>query len=574
MARLISPEKLFWLVIALTSAMPVHAELEISGVADDVRDGLQVLTGLDELPCDAPRWWVDRAYRQAVEQLRRGMEAYGYYHATVTGELKRGEQCWNASFAIEPGDPVRIGRAAVVVAPPLGAEPGMIAALKGLDLQPEERFSHSGYEAAKSRLLDVAQSLGYFDAEFTRHQVSVDLPTNTADIDLELDGGTRYRIGHIETIQEDLHQQLFEQFLTVHEGDYYDAAEITKTYRQILESGYFDRVLVAPELEARADGTVPVTVRAVTGTRRTALIGAGFATDTGPRLRSEIRYRRINRRGHRAGASMLLSPVQSELTGDYRLPYGDPTHEWLSLTGGFSYDDTDSYTSTKRNLGVARTHRLGQRWTETNYVDWRLEDFDIAGETGRTQLTLLGTSLSRTTSIDAPRPVRGHALSIDVRGAAKQLLSDTNVLQVIGRAKQIVPLTDRLRLLGRVSAGWTWQSEFEELPPSIRFFAGGDNSVRGYAYESLGPEEDGVVVGGRRLLTGSLELDALVRPKWSVAVFADSGSAFDDAPTFSSSVGLGVRWYSILGPIRVDIAHPLDDPGHTVRLHISLGPDL
>jgi translocation and assembly module TamA len=131
-----------------------------------------------------------------------------------------------------------------------------------------------------------------------------------------------------------------------------------------------------------------------------------------------------------------------------------------------------------------------------------------------------------------------------------------------------------LRVIGRVHAGWTFQNEFEDLPPSVRFFAGGDNSVRGYGYEELGPEQDGEVVGGRRLLTGSLEFDVLLRPNWSVAAFVDSGSAFNTTPDFSTGVGLGLRWYSPLGPLRFDLAHPLDDPDRSVRLHISLGPDL
>jgi translocation and assembly module TamA len=98
--------------------------------------------------------------------------------------------------------------------------------------------------------------------------------------------------------------------------------------------------------------------------------------------------------------------------------------------------------------------------------------------------------------------------------------------------------------------------------------------VRGYDFESIGPERDGEVIGGRRLVTGSVELDVLLRDKWSAALFADAGSAYDDSPDFSRSVGVGLRWYSPLGPLRLDLAHPLDDPNRSVRIHVSLGPDL
>jgi translocation and assembly module TamA len=131
-----------------------------------------------------------------------------------------------------------------------------------------------------------------------------------------------------------------------------------------------------------------------------------------------------------------------------------------------------------------------------------------------------------------------------------------------------------MRVLSRAAAGWTWRQKFSDLPPSIRFFAGGDNSVRGYDYESLGPERNGEVIGGERLLTGSVEFDVLLRERWSAALFTDAGSAFDDSPELSRSVGVGLRWYSPLGPLRLDLAHPLDDVERSFRIHVSLGPDL
>ena len=170
--------------------------------------------------------------------------------------------------------------------------------------------------------------------------------------------------------------------------------------------------------------------------------------------------------------------------------------------------------------------------------------------------------------------MHGHTVSFDVRGASDALLSDTSFVQLIVKAKKILPLGNHVRLLGRATAGWTIKDALSELPPTIRFFAGGDTSVRGYGFEELGPELDGEVIGGSKLLTGSLELDVPVSSNWSVATFVDTGSAFDDDPQFSTGVGVGVRWFSPLGPLRVDIAHPLDDPDNNLRVHISLGPDL
>ncbi|MEQ8857011.1 MAG: autotransporter assembly complex family protein [Pseudomonadales bacterium] len=555
-------------------AAPVHAGLSISGVDDATEKVLEAFLTVDDLPCDAPRWWVERRHRQAPDEIRQAMEALGFYRSTQSGTLDWANDCWQANYQVDPGDPVRVERFDLDIAGGLADEVRMKDSLATLDIAPEEPFTHAGYEAAKSTLLETSQDLGYFDARFERRQVLVNPETNLADIELTLDSGDRYRVGDIQIEQAVLADDLFRRFLEFGAGDPYDSQALTRTYRDLIESDYFDRVLVTPDLDARADGLVPVQVIATANTRRSTLVGAGYATDTGPRARLDLRYRRVNDRGHRANFTSLVSEVQGQLGAEYRVPYGDPTHEWLFAKGEFNYENTDTSKSLQRGVTVGRTHRRARAWAETNYVQYSLEDFEIGGENGNSRLLLFGTSWARTTSIDAPRPLKGYSLSLDVRGATKVLASDNDLLQMILRGRHILGLGGRFRLLSRAQAGWTWQNEFDDLPPSVRFFAGGDNSVRGYGYEELGPEEDGEVVGGKRLLTGSLELDALIRPNWSVAAFIDSGSAFDTTPDFSTGVGLGLRWFSPLGPLRIDIAHPLDDPDHSLRLHISLGPDL
>ncbi|MDZ7670281.1 MAG: autotransporter assembly complex family protein [Gammaproteobacteria bacterium] len=550
------------------------AEVVLRGVNDATEEVLRGFLTVDDLPCDAPRWWVERRHRQAPEQIRRGMEALGHYRSEQSGSLEWGEECWQATYRVEPGDAARIQEFDLEIEGELADQARLRDAVAGLDIAPEEPFSHSAYENAKSALLEVAEDLGYFDARFTRHRVEVNPDTNQADIQLTLSGGERYRVGEIDVGQNALEDELFRRYLRFETGEPFDARALTRTYRNLIESDYFDRVLVAPDIDARADGEVPVRVTATANTRRSALVGAGFATDTGPRGRLDLRYRRVNDRGHRANFTSVISTVNGSLGAEYRLPYGDPTHEWLFVKGDVNYEETDTSESLQRGITLGRTHRRGSAWAETNYVEYTVERFEIGEQEGTSNLLLLGTNWSRSTNVDEPRPLRGYSLSLDVRGAAKQLLSDNNLVQTILRGRQILPLGERFRVIARAQAGWTWQSEFDDLPPSVRFFAGGDNSVRGYGYQELGPEEDGEVIGGERLLTGSLELDALIRPNWSVAAFVDSGSAFNNTPEFSTGVGLGLRWYSPLGPLRFDLAHPLDDPDRAIRLHISLGPDL
>jgi translocation and assembly module TamA len=167
-------------------------------------------------------------------------------------------------------------------------------------------------------------------------------------------------------------------------------------------------------------------------------------------------------------------------------------------------------------------------------------------------------------------------LSLELRAATDAVLSDTSFLQAIARGKWIWSSPRGRRFLVRGDIGVTAQSDFADLPASVRFFAGGDNSVRGYEFDALGPvDAAGQVIGGSALATGSFEFEQPLTARWSMALFVDSGNAFEgshiDART---GAGLGARWQSPLGPIRLDLAHPLDDDTTRWRLHVSLGPDL
>jgi translocation and assembly module TamA len=126
--------------------------------------------------------------------------------------------------------------------------------------------------------------------------------------------------------------------------------------------------------------------------------------------------------------------------------------------------------------------------------------------------------------------------------------------------------------------GYTLVDDFNRLPTSLRFFAGGDSSIRGYEYESLGPKnENGDVIGGEALIVGSIELDYNFKESWSVAAFVDSGNAFSDEEIdVKTGAGFGIRWQSPIGPIRLDIGFPIDDPDEnkSYRIHFTLGPDL
>ncbi len=389
----------------LVGAAPAAAQLIIRGVDSRTEEVLKAFLTIDELPCGAPHWWVERRNRQAADQIRQAMETLGYYHAKATQSLEWKGGCWHAVYRIDAGDPVRIQKVDLEIEGSLRGQPPMREAVAALEIAPEEPYSDEVYEKAKSQLLETAQELGYFDAEFTRHQVRVDPVTNLAEIELTLAGGERYRIGDVNVHQQVLTDSLFHEFLRFQKGDFYSADALTRTYRNLIDSDYFDRVLVVPDLDRRENGVVPIDVTAAAETRRRVLVGAGYATDTGPRGRLDVHYRRLNDQGHRANLHTLVSPVSGEVQADYRIPYGNPTNEYWFVNGEVTYEETDTSKNVKHAIGVGRTHQLAPAWAQTNYVQYSKENFDIGGDHGRSNLLLFGTSWARSTTIDTPRPL-------------------------------------------------------------------------------------------------------------------------------------------------------------------------
>jgi translocation and assembly module TamA len=267
--------------------------------------------------------------------------------------------------------------------------------------------------------------------------------------------------------------------------------------------------------------------------------------------------------------------VRSQLDGNYLIPLADASRQSLNFAGGYSVEDNESFQSkrTKLEASIRNQNRAG--WLQTLFVDTQHDDYIVAAEQDTSVLSTLGASLSRTKADNLINPTNGWKLFTQLRGASADLLSDATFVQWYGSAKHVRGF-GRARLLSRLEVGATWIDARNELPASLRYFAGGDQSIRGFAYRELGPVNAAdEVVGGKQLLVGSLEVDFQVRENWRVAVFADTGNAFNDRADLEwrHSAGLGLRWLSPIGPVRVDIAHPVDGTD-AFRLHVTMGPDL
>ena len=568
-----SARALLMLSLASTNAA---AEVQFSGLDERLEENVRALSPLTTTDCDTARWRVERLFRDADQNVSEALRALGYYESTIAKQLIWSDDCWLAEFEVSAGEPVRYRALDIMVKGAAKDDADFTRRITGDRPTVGAIFDHGQYSDFKSRLQRAASNSGYFDAAFDTSVVTVDKEAHAADVKLVFSSGEKYRFGELTFSEGILRDYVLRGYTDIRAGEPYSAQSISDLYESLGGSSYFASVSVKTDPLNEVEKTVPVNVELVPAKRRVYSVGAGFTTDRGPHGRIGYADRRINDRGHQFDSRLFGSAVKSELSATYRWPKRDPRREWFSIVTGFQHEDTETSEHDNFKLGFLRSKNVGADWLQTRYVDYAYEDFTVGDQESTSQLIIFGTNWEKATGRALSRVTSGYRLSLDLRGASDSLGSDTSFAQLRAKAKWVRLFGEKSRLLGRLSVGATSNDSLTDLPASVRFFAGGDNSVRGYEFETLGPvDSDGDVIGGSHQVDASLEFDRLFRDKWAFAVFVDVGDAFNDTDVnVNTGVGLGVRWYSPVGPIRLDLAHPLDNPDEDVRIHISLGPDL
>lgn len=547
---------------------------EISGVSDEIAGAALRSVGDSQLRCDTPRWIVRSYLRRVETELGKLLRGRGHYAPSYDTALSRSADCWVLSIAVERGEQTRIRSIDLVVQGPGEDDPKFREILDAPGIAVGEGLREARYETLKGRLVRVALERGYFDADFTSARIDVYAPDAAADVTLRFETGMRYRFGDldIDVAPTELRDDLLERITRWQPDALYELQQIQNLRTRLQAAGYFADVDVQADPDAREAGRVPVTASASLRARHELSSGIGFATDLGPRLNLGYENRYVNARGHQAGANLDLSPVVQEQRFSYRMPTSGSGDPWLVFTAGFLAEDTDTADSETISAGVRRIHGGPWNLRITEFIDLSREDFNVAADDDVAILLVPGISVGRSERTRV-RPLElGWRFEVRLSGAAEPLAT-TSFTQAQFDLERAFPLGEVARVVSRVRFGTTWTDALADLPTSVRYFAGGDQSIRGYALDAVGPVDDnGEVRGGRHLLVGSLELERMVWNNFSAALFVDSGGAFNDfSEPMSTGVGLGVRWQSPFGPVRLDFAHPLDDPDSIFRVHFGIG---
>lgn len=517
-----------------------------------------------------------RYSRIAQEQAEKALQALGYYIGEIESGVSGGENP-RLTLRIEPGEPVRLRNITVRV-------DGPAADLRAFrvprnTLKAGEVLNHGQYEQVKQQILNQASRYGFFDGRFKQQRLAIDPAANAADVELIFQSGPRYVLGDVRFEGDSpFDPDLLTRMVPFEAGTPYDSELVADLNQAMQSSGYFEGVRVDANPANAEQQRIPVAVQLTTREPRTLGLGLGYSTDVGPRLRLDFRRHWVNPQGHSYGIETELSAPRQNVGLWYDVPLDPPLTDKLRYAAGYQYEELGDNDSLSRLLTVGpEWHRkLPSGWQRVWALKWRHEQYELGDDSGVSTLLMPGVAYSYLRSDSRIDPSRGYRLEFELAAAKEGLLSDADLIHANTTIKGLITLAGRHRFLGRVEVGGNWTNEYTNVPPSLRYFAGGDQSVRGYDYQSLSPtNSDGDKIGGRYQLAVSAEYQYSLTDKWRVATFVDQGNAFNslELPSLKSSVGLGVRWVSPVGPIRVDLAHPLDGEGG-VRLHFSMGPEL
>ncbi len=558
-------------------SLPLRAEIRIlvEGVDGALREN--VINYVGEPSSEDPRI-VRRFMANIPDDARKALEALGYYRAVIDVESRRVDDDREIMIRIEPGEPVRLREVSIRFDGD-AADDSAFEDLRGRAPFTEGNVLHHGrYESFKRAIESLALARGYFDGRFSQSQVRVNPAEGWADVAIEYDSGRRYRLGQVRFSETELSDDLLQRFVPFRDGESFTSERVTVLNRNLLNSDYFQSVRVRPQLEeADADGRIPVDAELETQARNRVGTGVGFATDEGPRIRLNWKRPYVNPEGHSMRAETELSTVRQNISGTYSIPLDPPLEEKLQFLGGYQREDLEDTRSERFTAGVQRQRVMRSGWTRNVFLRWEREQFKQGNVTGNTTLTLPGISFSRSRTRGGIDLDRGDRQFIALEATDRELGSSIRLARFRISSKWL-RTWGRHRGIARAEYGALATEDLEGTPPSLRFFTGGDQSVRGFAYQSLAPkDDDGNLIGGRYLAVGSVEYNYEFIDRWRAAAFIDAGNAFRRAgfnEGFERGVGTGVRWQSPVGPIRLDLAFGISAPGTPWRIHFSMGPEI
>ncbi len=575
------------------------ADVRIEGLDEAMTNNVRIALSLEDAVgkrvSDAR---LDYLLRVAQDETREALEPFGYYSPQIeisesgAGAALAEDAPVSVVITVRAGEPVRIRSARVAMVGDADDDRYLKEEIDAFTPKVGDVLEHAKYEQSKALITRRLAERGYFDADFAARTIEVTRAEQAADIDLRWDSGDRYAMGTIvfeQTPDTIILDSVLRKFVYWDEGDYYHQGRLDRLRKSLGGLDYFSRIDIQPQPENAVDGRVPIAVRLTPAKRSVYSVGASFGTDSGFGVSLGLERRYLNSRGHKALAQLDFAQKRKTLTLQHRIPAFAWRDGWYT-TSLQAYDEQTDYIDTRRyeavfsrngqynrefNL-VASVHALQERWAYA--IDERLRPVRLYRQATYLYPSIVAEYIK---ADDRIQPRNGFGGTATLRGGLEGVGSDATFGQLHVRGSWFKGLGERSRLIVRGEVGATFTDALVEIPPTLRFYAGGDRSVRGYEFREIGPRiaavsgRDDFALGAKNVVAASVEYEQYLNDTWGFAAFVDGGNAFDETlDGVRTGVGVGVRWKSPIGPLRVDVAHGLDDPDASFTLHINLGADL
>ena len=572
-----------FILLLMSSAAGAATTLKFSVVGIEGEQKKNVLAYLGAAPeSDENRRNFVVSARDKVESA---LQALGYYQPEIEIDLQRTEPKWRLSIVVNAGEPVRVRDISIQILGAAANDDNFTRLTSDIGFSSGDVLHHGRFESFRENVLSLGQRRGYLRGEIAASRIEVQVEAGTADVMLWYESGPRLRFGEIIVDNTLIDSDLFDSMLTFQPGDYFDQVRLQQLQSRLQRTNYFSSVIVLPQRKRSLGDRIPIMVNLQRAKRHSFDVGLGYSTDTEERMSLTWRTPRINRHGHSQQTRLVYSPINPSGRFTYSIPVSDPLTDVVQLWARVEENEFGDIDSRQNELGIKRETK-NRNWIYGYSLRELNESWDIAGYSASNDYLLFGGSVSRRTHRGSiVDPEWGFSQLYTVEAAADQLGSDLDLLRFTAALRYVMTPVPRNRLVTRLDLGRVKiaNGDRRDLAPSLAFFAGGSQSIRGYAYQSLGDELTVVepngetktlVVGGDRLVIGSLEYQYYFTATWRGALFVDAGDAFDRGE-FDAKVGagFGVHYVTPVGAVRVELANSVSEDDPSWRLVFAIGAE-
>nr|WP_235591114.1 autotransporter assembly complex family protein [Pseudoalteromonas sp. H105] len=511
----------------------------------------------------------------AKKQITSSLNALGYYKPIIELNLKDEH---SLVVTIERGPATRIADVSVTVLGAGKADPQLLDEIKSIKIKQGDILNHSRYDRARKKIERQLLELGYFDVKWQTHRLEVTLKTNSARVILTFDTGARYQFGELVIGGETQAAKYIRSLADFKQGEPYQATAVSEYNLSLSTTPYFISARVFADIANRANGQVPINIDVLHKPANSYEIGGGFNTTYGPKVRFKWAKPWITDDGHYIESNLNVSEPQQDISMAYTVPVDNPNDDLWRFSVGYKREDeltNDVYS--KVLTGQLQRQWLTQNdWVRIAFLRRDRETFRIGDEERSARMLMPGISYAKKESKGGTTPYWAEQWLISAEFGLDDAFSSTNILRLQLQNAWLRTYLDKHLLFLKANIGAMMVDDIDNVPYSLRFYAGGDQSVRGFAYQSISPKnEKGRLIGGKYLISGTVEYNYQFAQSWRLALFVDSGTATND---FSDDVqvgaGFGFRYLTPVGPVRIDHAWGLTKKSKSTRLSITIGPEI